>query len=171
MGYEEKQIPALMVRSKPEVGRDRITIHTIKQYRKLIAQKLGLPNKETVLVAWYIARAMELEYRSTLPEIPNKSPNEPTLKSTARSGGPHKSNPPKRNPAKRTTRNTICTAPMLGPYVTYQPIEFQGSAKHCERQNATLRRFQRFDGPSVSPLKRPVIRAETQQNRYFVTSL
>jgi hypothetical protein len=62
MGYEEKQIPDRVVRSKPEVGRPRITIHAIKQYRKVIAQKLELPNKDTVLVAWYIARAMELEY-------------------------------------------------------------------------------------------------------------
>ena len=62
MGDEEKLIPDLMVKSKPKVEGEKITIDTIKQYRKVIAQKLGLPNKETVLVAWYIARAMELEY-------------------------------------------------------------------------------------------------------------
>jgi hypothetical protein len=62
MGYEVKQIPTLIARSKPQLGEGGISIHAVKQYRKVIAQKRGVPNKETVLVAWYIARAMELEY-------------------------------------------------------------------------------------------------------------
>jgi hypothetical protein len=95
MGYEGKQIPALMVRSKQEVGREGISEYTVPQYRKAIAQKLGLPNKETVLVAWYIARAMELQYRSTPPDTVI-SPKEPTQKSTTQNGTPPKSTPPKR---------------------------------------------------------------------------
>jgi hypothetical protein len=110
MGYEEKQIPALMVRSKPEVGReDGITIHTIKQYRKVIAQKLGLPNKQAVLVAWYIARAMELEYNARPCAKPEYSLDGPTLKSSTQNETPRRSNPPKRSPAKRTAMKGVST--------------------------------------------------------------
>jgi hypothetical protein len=64
MGYNEDQIPHLILREKPKVDANgktiyTITIHAIKEYRKLISRKLGLPNKDTVLVAWYIARAQQ----------------------------------------------------------------------------------------------------------------
>jgi glutaredoxin len=79
MGYEDKemamdekkQVPGLIVRSKPERDKPGISSHAIKQYRKMIAQQLGLPNKETVLVAWYIARAMELEYAPSVAATSN----------------------------------------------------------------------------------------------------
>jgi hypothetical protein len=114
MGYNEDQIPDLMVRSKPEVGEDgainyRITGHAIKQYRKMIAQKLRLPNKDTVLVAWYIARAMELEYNARPCAKPEYSLDGPTLKSSTQKETPHKSDPPKRSPAKRTAMKRIST--------------------------------------------------------------
>jgi hypothetical protein len=72
MGYNEDQIPDLILLAKPKVDAKgntiyTITIHAIKQYKKVIAQKLRLPNKEAVLVAWYVARAMELEYGPPRP--------------------------------------------------------------------------------------------------------